>query len=413
MNKITVKECSDSILEIMRSKNYSESSITSYRKVFTDFLFYCENKNIEYFDMMIAIEYVNSITGLKLTDLAHDGENTKKYTVLLRAMRLLGDYSTSRVFVYRFSRFANGIDNEYWKGINDNFIQYLNNDCDYKQRSIHRKQYVIKKMIDLLVFDGILSLNDINKKEIEKIISTFIHETPKSVSHNLSDLKQFFRFCYENELCSSDISKLFPVLKNAHETKISNTFKQDEVKTLLASIDKESIAGKRDYAIILLAATLGLRSIDIANLKLTNINWENKTISITQEKTAKNLTLPLLNDLGWAIIDYIKNARPKVESEYLFLEHVAPFTSLTSSGISSIFTRRLHDAGIKIISGKKYGIHSLRHTLGTLLLERETSLPLISQILGHQSIKSTETYLKLNMDGLSKCPIDPNRVFDL
>ncbi len=179
------------------------------------------------------------------------------------------------------------------------------------------------------------------------------------------------------------------------------------------SIDKESIAGKRDYAILLLAVCLGLRSVDIANLKLSNIDWEKKMIFITQEKTSKNLTLPLLNDLGWSIIDYIKNARPQIESEYLFLEHRAPFLPLTPSGISSIFTRRLRDSGIKIISGKKYGIHSLRHTLGTLLLEKETSLPMISQILGHQSIKSTETYLKLNMNELSKCPIDPDRVFDL
>ena len=260
--------------------------------------------------------------------------------------------------------------------------------------------------------DSICSLDDVTRPEIEKVVSAFIHETPKSVSHNLSDLKQFFRFCYENRLSTFDVSSLFPVLKTAHETKISMVFTEEEVKTLLNSIDRESITGKRDYAILIMAALLGLRSVDIANLKLTDINWEAKLISITQEKTTNNLTLPLLNDLGWSIIDYIKNGRPDVESDYLFLEHRAPFNCLTPGGISSIFTRRLHDAGIRIVSGKKYGIHSLRHTLGTTLLEKETSLPLISQILGHQSIKSTETYLKLNMKGLSECPIDPDRVFN-
>ena len=95
------------------------------------------------------------------------------------------------------------------------------------------------------------------------------------------------------------------------------------------------------------------------------------------------------------------------------MDSVALFSWIGWLRHHGIFTRRLRDSGIKIISGKKYGIHSLRHTLGTLLLEKETSLPMISQILGHQSIKSTETYLKLNMNELSKCPIDPDRVFDL
>ena len=412
MKKITIKECCDSILEIMHSKNYSESSLQSYERIFTDFLRFCETKDIVYFDMLTGIEYVNSVTGMQLTDLAQSGKNTKKYIVLLRAVRLIGEYSVNRIFVSRFSRFADEIEDDYWKMLCDRYLLYLNNDCAYKSRTIEKKLFVLRKMVEIFVRDSICSLDDVTRPEIEKVVSAFIHETPKSVSHNLSDLKQFFRFCYENRLSTFDVSSLFPVLKTAHETKISMVFTEEEVKTLLNSIDRESITGKRDYAILIMAALLGLRSVDIANLKLTDINWEAKLISIIQEKTTNNLTLPLLNDLGWSIIDYIKNGRPDVESDYLFLEHRAPFNCLTPGGISSIFTRRLHDAGIRIVSGKKYGIHSLRHTLGTTLLEKETSLPLISQILGHQSIKSTETYLKLNMKGLSECSIDPDRVFN-
>ena len=396
----------------MYSKNYSESSLQSYERIFTGFLRFCETKNIVYFDMLTGIEYVNSVTGMQLTDLAQSGKNTKKYIVLLRAVRLIGEYSVNRIFVSRFSRFADEIEDDYWKMLCDRYLLYLNNDCDYKSSTIEKKLFVLRKMVEIFVRDSICSLDDVTKPEIEKVVSTFIHETPKSVSHNLSDLKQFFRFCYENRLSTFDVSSLFPLLKTAHETKISMVFTEEEVKTLLNSIDRVSIAGKRDYAILIMAALLGLRSVDIANLKLTDINWEAKLISITQKKTTNNLTLPLLNDLGWSIIDYIKNGRPDVESDYLFLEHRAPFNCLTPGGISSIFTRRLHDAGIRIVSGKKYGIHSLRHTLGTTLLEKETSLPLISQILGHQSIKSTETYLKLNMKGLSECPIDPDMVFN-
>ena len=78
----------------------------------------------------------------------------------------------------------------------------------------------------------------------------------------------------------------------------------------------------------------------------------------------------------------------------------------------NIFTFRIHNAGLRIPRGKNCGIHSLRHTLGSILLEKETPLPIISQILGHQSIKSTSTYLRLNMKGLAECPIDPDKVFN-
>ena len=91
MKKITIKECCDSILEIMHSKNYSESSLQSYERIFTDFLRFCETKDIVYFDMLTGIEYVNSVTGMQLTDLAQSGKNTKKYIVLLRAVRLIGN----------------------------------------------------------------------------------------------------------------------------------------------------------------------------------------------------------------------------------------------------------------------------------------------------------------------------------
>lgn len=284
MDNITIQECCDSILEIMYSKNYSKSSLQSYERIFTDFLRFCETKDIVYFDMLTGIEYVNSVTGMQLTDLAQSGKNTKKYIVLLRAVRLIGEYSVNRIFVSRFSRFADEIEDDYWKMLCDRYLLYLNNDCDYKSSTIEKKLFVLRKMVEIFVRDSICSLDDVTKPEIEKVVSTFIHETPKSVSHNLSDLKQFFRFCYENRLSTFDVSSLFPLLKTAHETKISMVFTEEEVKTLLNSIDRVSIAGKRDYAILIMDALLGLRSVDIANLKLTDINWEAKLISITQKK---------------------------------------------------------------------------------------------------------------------------------
>lgn len=413
MDKLTILECADQVIEIMRAKHYSEASINNYRKCFTDFYYYSIDKGKEYFEEVNAIEYANMVTGLELKDLAQDNKNTQKYIILLRALRILGEYSLTRTFTSRFSKFHEPVEeNPYWNQIYDSFMLYLKTDCDYKDSTIKHKEYSVRKMMNILIQLKISSIDVINKNIIETVISSFIHETPKSVTHNLGDLKQFFQFCFDHSISKMNIVSLFPIIKTPHETKIPNTLSVDETKKLLDSIDRNDPKGKRDYAILMIASHLGLRAIDIINLKLTNFDWKLKKIIVAQEKTNHTITLPLLNDVGWSVIDYIKNGRPNVDSEYLFIEHRAPYEKFSNScAVSSIFTRRMHEAKLNIKRNKRLGIHSLRHTLGTALLEKETPLPVISQILGHQSIKSTETYIKTNLKGLSECPIDPERVF--
>lgn len=413
MDKLTISECAKQLLEIMRAKHYSEASIRIYDKCFTDFYCYSKKNGKEYFEEVIAIEYANSTTGLELKDLIQKDKDTKKYIVLLRSLRILGEYSLTRTFTSRFSKFHEPVEeNEYWNQIYDSFMLCLKTNCDYKDSTINRKELMIRKMMNILIELKVPCLDEVDRKVIETIVSSFIHETPKSVSHNLSDLKQFFQFCFNNSLSKINIVTFFPIIKTPHETKIPSSLSVEEVNKLLNSIDRDDPKGKRDYAILMIASRLGLRAIDIINLKLSNFDWELKTITITQEKTNHTITLPLLNDVGWSIIDYIKNGRPNIDTDYLFIEHRAPFENFSSSGaVSSIFVRRLHDAKINIVRSDRCGIHSLRHTLGTALLEKETPLPVISQILGHQSIKSTETYIKVNLKGLSECPIDPERIF--
>ena len=413
MDKLTISECADQLLEIMRTKHYSEASLKIYDKCFTDFYYYSKERGKEHFEETTAIEYANFITGLELKDLVQKDKDTKKYIVLLRSLRILGEYSLTRTFTSRFSRFHEPVEeSEYWNKIYDSFMLYLKTNCDYKASTIKRKELMIRKMMNILIELKAPDLDEVDRNIIEIVVSSFIHEAPKSVTNNLSDLKQFFQFCFDNSLCKLNIVSLFPIIKTPHETKIPVSLPVDEVNKLLNSIDRTDPKGKRDYAILIIASHLGLRAIDIINLKLTDFDWQLKTITITQEKTNHTITLPLLNDVGWSVIDYIKNGRPNVDTDYLFIKHIAPYDRfLSSSAVSSIFSRRMHDAKLNIIRSERCGIHSLRHTLGTALLEKETPLPVISQILGHQSIKSTETYIKTNLKGLKECPIDPKRVF--
>lgn len=199
------------------------------------------------------------------------------------------------------------------------------------------------------------------------------------------------------------------ILRNAF---IPHAWKTDDVKKLLASIDRYSAKGKRDYAILIMVAHLGLRVSDIRNMRLSNLNWNRKTITLSMQKTGQPLELPLLDDIGWAIIDYLKNGRPQTACDRLFVRHRAPFDSF---GENASFYRELHRymqvAGITPPTGGVHcGLHSLRSTLARNMLEAKTPLPVISEVLGHTNINTTSIYLKIDLDGLRKCALDPEEV---
>jgi len=198
------------------------------------------------------------------------------------------------------------------------------------------------------------------------------------------------------------------ILRNAF---IPHAWKTDDVRKLLASIDRNSAKGKRDYAILLIVAHLGLRVSDIRNMRLSNLNWNKKTIALSVRKTGQALELPLLDDIGWAIIDYLKNGRPQTTCNRVFVRHRTPFDSFgENQSFYSELHRYMQVAGIIPPTGVRCGLHSLRSTLARNMLEAKTPLPVISEVLGHTNINTTSIYLKIDLDGLRKCVLDPEEV---
>jgi len=191
--------------------------------------------------------------------------------------------------------------------------------------------------------------------------------------------------------------------------RIPSAWQAGELKAMLASIDRNSPTGKRDYAMIVLACVLGLRIGDIKNLRFKNFNWEEKKLSIIQHKTHKPLNLPLPDAVGWAVIDYIKNGRPHYyESDVIFLKHMPPFDPIGDENhMQQQIVRYMRKAGIDQRSKKHSGFHSLRHSAGSMLLEMETPLPVITDILGHSDSNITAVYLKTDLQKLAECVLSP------
>ena len=224
------------------------------------------------------------------------------------------------------------------------------------------------------------------------------------VSENLRMLRRLCLYAYQNDYHAEDLSGCIPFVKNIRQQRLPAVFTEDEIEKILSSFDRENPMGKRNYASFLLAARMGLRSCDIKALEFSFINWTEKTLAFTQKKTKKYLTLPLPDDVGWAIIDYLKNGRPISDSKYVFIQHKPPYGQYTD--LRNVLVKQMRKAGIETPANKRIGMHCFRHSLATTMLENGVSLPVISQTLGHADIASTEVYLRINVSQLKLCALE-------
>ena len=224
------------------------------------------------------------------------------------------------------------------------------------------------------------------------------------VSENLRMLRRLCLYAYQNDYHAEDLSGCIPFVKNIRQQRLPAVFTEDEIEKILSSFDRENPMGKRNYAIFLLAARMGLRSCDIKALEFSFINWTEKTLAFTQKKTKKYLTLPLPDDVGWAIIDYLENGRPISDSKYVFIQHKPPYGQYTD--LRNVLVKQMRKAGIETPANKRIGMHCFRHSLATTMLENGVSLPVISQTLGHADIASTEVYLRINVSQLKLCALE-------
>ena len=179
---------------------------------------------------------------------------------------------------------------------------------------------------------------------------------------------------------------------------------------LLNIINTETRYGKSIYSILTILAYLGLRAGDIINLKFEHIDFENNEIKFYQTKTKQLLTLPLIDEVKYPLLDYIKNGRPQCdETEYIFITLYAPFTRFKStSSIFRIVEGAMNKAGINY-ENKHHGPHALRHSLATNMINSNVPISAISQILGHNNIRTTEIYITRDTSHLRELTLEvPN-----
>lgn len=237
------------------------------------------------------------------------------------------------------------------------------------------------------------------------------HIGPGSLATELGSIRSFLRFLAMRGVIAAELVAHVKGTRVAKEHRLPPVWPAQSVAALLAAVDRSSSVGKRNYAVLLLASRLGLRACDIRALELDDLLWTEDRISLTQKKTGRVLSLPIGDELGAALIDYLRNARPRVACRTVFLKSRAPHEPLGTSGsLRAIVGSTARRAGIVLPPGVPFGTHSLRHTLATHLVKAGRRLETVAGILGHASIESTRVYTHLDVATLRCVALDPDRV---
>jgi site-specific recombinase XerD len=244
---------------------------------------------------------------------------------------------------------------------------------------------------------------------IDAFVATLTGYQAKTVEHKLCALRSLLRFAAGEGLVEEAVLEVVPAAKSTKQSRVPSVWRPAEVAKILEAIDRGNPCGKRDYAIILLITRLGLRGIDVKRLRFADLDWPGNRLSVVQAKTGHRVQLPLLKDIGWSIIDYVRFGRPRSDCPQVFLRHTAPIGPFSDQDhLHQILVKHARAAHVPLGEQRRHGMHSLRHTLATRLLEDGTPIEQIADILGHQQVTSTGVYLKSSLRLLAQCALDPD-----
>ncbi len=297
-----------------------------------------------------------------------------------------------------------------WKGekhkkwLNSLFNEYVDF-LSESNKTDNTKEWEIKSLIYYFRY-----LEENNYKSISiKSVYTYVEYMNKNFSlRTIYDrnqcLKFFLNWMYENKKIDFNGTMIFPKLKQTTNSNILSYYTNDEISQILNSISIKKSVGKRNFCIMLFFAYLGIRRDDVRTLKFKNIDWNNNRIIFRQNKTDILSILPMPYIIKIALLDYLKNGRPNIDNEFIFIKNDG---SLYNIEYFSVVVDRIVKKSPVEPKNRKCGCHSFRHSLATNLLNEHVNINIISQILGHSKTDTTiNTYIAYDKQNLIKLPLE-------
>lgn len=406
-NGMPIQDAVDRVLAELQRLQYSETSQTAYRRFYQRVLAYADAHGVTPYSEALGRQFVEATYGCAWPELSQplppklsgpvrylaSLTDVQLHGTVLRRRRRNHPYEPPVAFQPAFAAFVV--------------------ECGRRGYSPtgSRTRWHVVRLFLTFVGAQTLTLDTLRAEHVSRFAATLMDYHPKTVLTILTNLRTFLRFLHTAGFHGHDLSTAVPRVRSGRYERLPSVWPADTVQRLLAVVDRGNPTGKRDYAILLLAARLGMRVGDIKALTLTAVHWDTKTLAVIQQKTGRAVEYPLLDDVGWALIEYLQHGRPPTASPEIFVRHQAPFEPFgLHANLHTLITKYARRAGIAP-SGRR-GLHALRHTLASTLLEHDTPLPIIAEILGHLSTQSTQVYLAVDRAGLARCALNPEAVFD-
>lgn len=384
--------------ECLLTMRYGEYAMKRYRYVWGQLQKYADKLGVTHFTVKLGDEFIKEHFGIE-----RDEALTEYQRSLFRAMRALSDYQLHGV-IYRHLK------HKYyeWPGQFEKlFVSYLEEyGKGVVKDTVNRTSFDLERFASFLDKNGIKEFRNVNISNIHAFTASLQQYAKYTISNVIIRVRALCAYAYRNGYHDQDLSLHISNVRCLRNLFIPTTYTKDEIERLLKAVDRGNGVGKRDYAILILAVKLGMRAGDIRGLKLENLKWKTSRIEFTQHKTNQLISLPILEEVGNALIDYLRFGRPDTISRNVFVSHMTPYEGLADhNSFYRVMSKHLRLAGVKA-DGKTKGLHALRHSLASALLEDNTPLPVISEILGHVDSNTTGIYLKVDINSLRRCALE-------
>ena len=319
------------------------------------------------------------------------------------AYRMLQIIKTGEVTWKRIPLYGKKYGNTVNEALLASFVEIERRNHKHADSIIRRDEDIIRQYILFAESQGF----DIIKTNAHNIIAFLAYmktHRPAGLHSTVSALRHFYLYLVETEKTDSRILLAIKPWDTPHK-RIYGILSNEEKQLLLDATDPVSDTGKRDKAVLLLAMDCGLRSSDICNLKLPDIDWRNASVNIIQKKTGNQVNIPFSKETGDALADYILNSRGVSDLPYVFLKKSYCDSAMTSSLLCGRLKKLMQKSGINHPASEKISMHTFRRSLGTALIDSGESVEMVSQILGHRDKEATKKYISVSEKMLRTCSL--------
>lgn len=388
-DKITLKEAINGVLSCQRENGHTESYLNDLRIKYDRLLKHAESLGTEY----LTPELIDLF--MSVTNSAWSGEYLHvRFLAHSRCIRFLESYlETGAVSIKKLHE-------PIVENISDGLAEALNlydqkeANSGLSQASLVKNPRPIRYLLEYMTDLGYEELSDIRPGDTIAAIEDMLekHYDPSSLVTAISGMRRFYEMFPELHQYRLEVPARIP-----RKRTIIDTYSEEEDRMIMEQLSSPEVSS-RDKAICLLSFETGLRSVDICNLRLEDIDWKHSVIHIVQSKTRRPLNLPLRSSYGNAMVDYLLNERPSCGEDYFFLSVKAPYVKLKTTW--HIVNKVVATAGVET-QGRLTGTRQFRHNAASNMLRKGVPLPAISEELGHKCKDSTMVYLSTDKETMA------------